>query len=192
MLRNLYDRVLALSASPNATYWLAVISFTESSFFPIPPDPLLLLMGLARPANALRYALVCTVASVLGGIAGYFIGYALYEQLALPLIRFYNYEEAVDRFRGMFQEWGFWIIMIKGLLPIPYKVVTIISGAANYNFPLFILASVVTRGARFFLIAVLLRRYGVSIRDFIERRLTLVTTVAGVAIVLGFVAIRLL
>ena len=192
MLRNLYDRVLALSASPNATYWLAVISFAESSFFPIPPDPLLLLMGLAQPANALRYALVCTVASVLGGIAGYFIGYGLYEQLALPLIRFYNYEEAVDRFRGMFQEWGFWIIMIKGLLPIPYKVVTIISGAASYNFPLFVLASVVTRGARFFLIAVLLRRYGVSIRDFIERRLTFVTTVAGVGIVLGFVALKLL
>lgn len=192
MLRRLYDRVLALSASPYAPYWLAIVSFAESSFFPIPPDPLLLLMGLAKPNRALRYALICTVASVVGGMLGYFIGFALYEQIALPLIRTYRYEEAAEKYRILFQEWGFWIIMIKGLLPIPYKVVTIISGAASYNFPLFIVASIITRGARFFIIALLLRRYGVSIRDFIERRLTLVTTVAGVAVIAGFLLIRLL
>ena len=192
MLHSLYRSVLALSASPHAPYWLAAISFAESSFFPIPPDPLLLLMGLARPDRALRYALICTISSVSGGILGYYIGYALYEQIAAPIIQLYHYEAAAERFRAMFNEYGLWIILIKGLTPIPYKIVTIMSGAAHFNMPVFILASFVTRGARFFLIALLLRRYGAPIRDFIERRLTLVTSVAAAGIVGGFVALKFL
>ena len=160
MLRSLYDRVLALSANRRAPAWLAVISFAESSFFPIPPDALLLPMALSRPDRAYRLALICTVASVLGGVLGYFIGYALYEQLAMPVIRFYHYEAAAEAFKAKFNEWGLWVILIKGLTPIPYKIVTITSGAVGFNFLVFVAASVVTRGARFFLIAFLVRRFG--------------------------------
>ena len=190
MLRRLYDSVLALAASRRAPLWLAVISFAESSFFPIPPDALLIPMALARPDRAFRLALVCTVASVLGGALGYLIGYALYDQLALPLIRLYHYEAAAAAFQERFNEYGLWVILIKGLTPIPYKIVTIASGAAHFNFLVFIAASLATRGARFFLIALLLRRFGPPVREFIERRLTLVTTVAALGIVLGFVILR--
>ena len=192
MLRRLYDRVLALSASPRAPLWLAMVSFTESSFFPTPPDPLLLLMGLARPARAYRFALICTLASVAGGALGYLIGYALYDQVAAPLIRFYHYEAAAAALVRTFNTYGFWFILLKGLLPIPYKIVTIASGLAHYDFALFILASVITRGARFFLVAALLRRYGDAVRDFIERRLMLVTTVTALGIVGGFALLRLI
>lgn len=191
MLRNLYDRVLALSANRRAPAWLAVISFAESSFFPVPPDALLLPMALSRPDRAYRLALICTIASVLGGALGYFIGYALYEQLAEPVIRFYRYEAAAEAFKDKFNEWGLWVILIKGLTPIPYKIVTIISGAVGFNFLVFMVASVVTRGARFFLVAYLVRRFGEPVREFIERRLTLVTSAAAASIVLGFVALKL-
>lgn len=190
MLRRLYDRVLALAASRRAPLWLAVISFAESSFFPIPPDALLVPMALARPDRAFRLALICTVASVLGGALGYLIGYALYDQLALPLIRLYHYEAAAAAFQERFNEYGLWVILIKGLTPIPYKIVTIASGAAHFNFLIFLAASLVTRGARFFLIALLLRRFGAPVREFIERRLTLVTTVAALGVVAGFIVLR--
>ena len=130
MLRTLYNRVLALAASPRAPLWLAVISFTESSFFPIPPDALLVPMALARPDRAWRLALICTIASVLGGIFGYFIGYALFDVLATPLLRAYHYEAAFARFKDTYAEWGLWVILVKGMTPIPYKIVTIASGAA--------------------------------------------------------------
>lgn len=192
MLHSLYRRVLALAAHPQAVLWLAAISFAESSFFPIPPDALLIPMILARPDRAFRLALICTLASVAGGVLGYVIGYALYEQLAAPVIRFYHYEAAAEAFRLKFQEWGLWVILIKGLTPIPYKIVTITSGAAGFNFAVFVAASLVTRAARFYLIAVLLRRYGEPVREFIEQRLTLVTSVAAAGIVGGFVALRFL
>ena len=190
MLRRLYHRVLALSASRHAPVWLALVSFAESSFFPVPPDALLVPMCLARPARAVRLALLCTVASVLGGILGYGIGALLWEQAALPLFRFYHYESAAAAFVERFREWGLWIILIKGLTPIPYKIVTIASGAAGYPFAAFVGASVLTRGARFLLVALLLRRYGDAVRDFIERRLTLVTTASAVAVVAGFLILR--
>ena len=191
MLRRLYDRILALAASPRAPLWLALVSFAESSFFPVPPDALLIPMAIARPDRAYRYALICTIASVVGGMLGYLIGYALYDTLAAPLIHFYHYEAAADAFVQKFQEWGLWVILIKGLTPIPYKIVTITSGLAHFNFGVFILASVITRGARFFLLAFLLRRFGAPVRAFIERRLTLVTSVSAVAIVAGFLVLRL-
>ena len=192
MLQRLYQRVLALAASRHAPIWLAVISFAESSFFPIPPDALLVPRALARPERAWRLALICTVSSVLGGILGYYIGYALFDVLATPLLRAYHYEAAFARFKDTYAEWGLWVILVKGLTPIPYKIVTIASGAASYNFGIFVAASIVTRGARFFLVATLLHFYGDRVREFIERRLTLVTTLVAVGIVFGFVVLKLI
>jgi membrane protein YqaA with SNARE-associated domain len=192
MLRRLYDSVLALAGSRRAPVWLAVISFAESSVFPIPPDALLIPMCLARPHHAWRFALICSVSSVLGGALGYFIGYALFEVLAQPIIRLYHYEAAFERFKDTYAEWGLWVILVKGATPIPYKIVTIASGAASFNFVVFMLASIATRGARFFLVAALLRFYGEPVRVFIERRLTLVTTLGVLGIVGGFALLKLL
>ena len=192
MLRRLYDRVLALAASRLAPVWLAVISFAESSIFPIPPDALLIPMCLARPDRAWRLAAICTVSSVLGGALGYLIGYALFEVIAEPIIRLYHYEAAFARFRDTYAEWGLWVILIKGATPIPYKIVTIASGAASFNFAVFMAASIATRGARFFLVAGLLRLYGEPVREFIERRLTLVTTLGVLGVVGGFALLKLL
>jgi len=177
MLRRLYDRVLLLAASPQAPLWLALVSFAESSFFPVPPDALLVPMALARPDRAWRLAAICTAASVVGGMLGYLIGYALYAQVALPLIQFYHMQERMDAFVQGFNRWGLLIILVKGLTPIPYKIVTITSGLAGFSFPLFVAASVVTRGARFFLLAALLRRFGTPVRAFIEQRLLLLRLV---------------
>ena len=192
MLRALYDRVLALAAHRRASAWLAGVSFAESSVFPIPPDAMLIPMCIARPERAYRYAAVCTAASVLGGVLGYLIGLYLFEALAEPVLRAYGYADALARFQGWYDRWGALVILIKGLTPIPYKIVTIASGAAKFSFPVFLAASIATRGARFFLLAFLLRRFGPPIRDFIERRLTLVTPGAAAGIVLGFVALRAL
>lgn len=192
MIRKLYDWVLRLAAHPRAELWLAVVSFAESSFFPIPPDAMLVPMCLARPDRAFRYAMICTIASVVGGMAGYLIGWGLYEALAAPVIRFYQYEAQYEAFKALFDEYGLWVILIKGLTPIPYKIVTIASGAVHFDFLVFVLASIVTRGARFYLVAFLVRRFGPPIRAFIEERLTLVTTVAAAAIVGGFLALRFL
>jgi len=192
MLRRLYDRVLALAAHRHAERWLAVVSFTESSFFPIPPDAMLLPMVLARPERAWTIATICTVASVVGGFFGYAIGYFLFEAVGRPLVEFYNYGDAFARFHEQFNEWGLWIILIKGLTPIPYKIVTIASGVAKFDLLVFALASVATRGARFFLVAGLLKAFGTPLRGFIERYLTLVTTAFAVLIVAGFLAIKYL
>jgi membrane protein YqaA with SNARE-associated domain len=192
MLQRLYARTLALSASPRAPWWLFLVSFAESSFFPIPPDVLLIPMILARPERAWRLAAICTVASVIGGAFGWLIGYALFDLLAQPILALYGYGAKFAAFQESYREWGLWIILIKGVTPIPYKIVTIASGAANFSFPLFMAASVVTRGARFFLLAVLLHYFGASIRDFIERRMTLVTTGIAAGVIGGFLILRYL
>ena len=192
MLHRLYARTLALASSPRALWWLAAIAFAEASFFPIPPDVLLIPMALSRPERAWRFAAVCTIASVIGGALGYFIGYALFDQLARPLIGFYGYAARFDAFQAMYAQYGLWIILIKGLTPIPYKIVTIASGAAHFDFALFMAASVATRGARFFLVATLLHFFGDSVRDFIEKRLTLVTSCIAVGVVGGFLLLRVL
>ncbi len=192
MLRNLYNHVLALAAHPRAPTWLGVISFAESSFFPIPPDAMLVPMCLARPPRALFYALVCTIASVLGGVLGYAIGFWLFDALAMPVLRAYGYGDALARFTAWYDQWGVWVILIKGLTPIPYKIVTIASGAAQFDFLTFLLASIVTRGTRFFVLALLLRKFGEPIREFIEKRLTLITTVAAAGIIGGFLVLKLL
>jgi membrane protein YqaA with SNARE-associated domain len=190
MLRRIYDWIIALSASRHALPALAAIAFAESSFFPIPPDAFIIPMVLAQPKRAWRIALVATSASVLGGIAGYAIGYYLYETLGQWLISVYGLGSNFEAFRTSYAKWGLWIILIKGLTPIPYKIVTIASGLAGYNLPVFVLASIATRGARFFIVAGLLRLYGEPIRDFIERRLTLVTTAFLLLLVGGFLFVR--
>jgi membrane protein YqaA with SNARE-associated domain len=177
---------MALAASPNAAWWLALIAFAESSFFPIPPDALLVPMALARPRSAWKFAAICTAASVTGGALGYLIGFAVFDQIARPILNFYGYGSSYAAFQAMFQEYGLRIILVKGLTPIPYKIVTIAAGAARFDFWLFMGASVLTRGARFFLVATLLHFFGDTVRDFIERRLTLVTSVLAVAVVGGF------
>ena len=190
MLRSLYDRVIVLSASRFAPVWLAVVAFAESSFFPIPPDVLLVPMALARPERAYRFALICTVASVIGGMLGYLIGYGLYEAVALPLIDFYHLQDKAAAMVAQFQQYGLYVILAKGLTPIPYKLVTIASGMAHFDFGMFVAASVVTRGVRFFAEAAALRYFGDSARHFIEERLGLVTMVFLVCLILGFVALR--
>ena len=192
MLRRLYDRVLALSASPRAPWWLALVSFAESSFFPVPPDALLLPMVAARPHRAWRLAAICTAASVAGGVFGYYIGYALYDQFAAPVIRFYHYEAAADAFKRNIQDYGVWLILIKGVTPIPFKIVTITAGLAHMDLVPFILACLATRGARFFLEAAVLRRYGAPVLAMVEKRLALVAITSVAAIVLGFVLLKLL
>ncbi|MEA2767442.1 MAG: hypothetical protein QOD93_404 [Acetobacteraceae bacterium] len=192
MLRRLYARVMALAASPYAGWWLALIAFAEASFFPIPPDALLVPMALARPRSAWKFAAICTVASVAGGALGYLIGFAVFDQIAQPILRMYGYGAAYAAFQAKFQEYGMWIILIKGLTPIPYKIVTIAAGAARFDFLLFMMASALTRGVRFFLVATLLHFYGDAVRDFIERRLTLVTSALALGVVGGFLALKLL
>jgi membrane protein YqaA with SNARE-associated domain len=192
MLQRLYMRTLALAASPRAPWWLAVIAFAESSFFPIPPDALLVPMALARPERAWRLAAICTAASVTGGALGYAIGYFVFDQLARPLIELYGYGDRFAAFQELYGRYGLWVILIKGLTPIPYKIVTIASGAARFDFWVFMAASIATRGARFFIVAALLRAFGTPVRDFIERRLTLVTSLLAAGILGGFLALRLL
>jgi membrane protein YqaA with SNARE-associated domain len=186
MLQRLYDKVIALSESPKALPALAAVSFAESSFFPIPPDVVLVPMALAQPHKARLYALVCTIASVLGGLVGYAIGALLYDTVGQWLISVYGYGQGVEAFREAYDKWGAWIILIKGMTPIPYKIVTIASGFAGYNLFWFTVLSLITRGARFFLEAELLRHFGEPIREFVEKRLTLVTTGFLAAIVGGF------
>jgi len=190
MLRRLYDWMMRRAHHPKALWVLAAIAFAESSFFPVPPDVMLVPMSLSNRRKAFTFASVCTLASVAGGMLGYFIGYTLYETIGSAIVDFYGLQASMDDFKAGFAKWGLWIILLKGLTPIPYKVVTILSGVAGYNFTLFVMASIATRGLRFFLLATLLYFYGTPVRDFIERRLTLVTTLFALVIVGGIVAVK--
>jgi len=190
MLKRLYARILALSATPAAPFWLAAIAVAEGSFFPVPPDLLLIPMVLARRDRAWVLAAICTAASLCGGAIGWLIG-AEMIQLATRLIHFYHAEHALEVYRLRFAQYGFYVILLKGLTPIPYKIISIAAGAAHYSLPLFLLASLITRGFRFFLVAGLLRQFGAPIQDFIERRLTILALVTAVLIVVGvLVAVR--
>jgi membrane protein YqaA with SNARE-associated domain len=193
MLRRLYHRTLLLAASRQAPWWLAAVAFAESSFFPVPPDVLLLLMGLARPRRAWAYAAICTLGSVAGGALGYAIGYFLFDRLMRTAAAHLLFgPDPLGAFQVWYAQWGLWVILIKGLTPIPYKLVTIASGAAHFDFWVFMGASVVTRGARFFLVAAVLRCFGAPARAFIERWLTWVTTAVAAGIVGGLLAVKLL
>lgn len=190
MLRRLYDWMMAMARHRHAIWWLAAVSFVESSFFPIPPDIMLIPMILAQPRRAFWIATVCTVSSVAGGFLGYAIGYWLLEALGRPVLAFYGQTRNLEAFQQMFQEYGWWIIVIKGATPIPYKLITIASGAAHFPLWAFAVASVISRGMRFFLVAALLWQFGEPIRRFVEERLTLVTTAFVVLLVGGFVAVK--
>jgi membrane protein YqaA with SNARE-associated domain len=188
MFRRLYDWVIALAGHRHALPAMGAVSFLESSVFPIPPDVMLVPMVLANRRRAFQIALVCTVTSVLGGMLGYAIGYYLFETLGAWVVRVYGLEAARDSFVAGFESYGTWIILIKGLTPIPYKLVTITSGFAGYNFFLFVVLSLITRGMRFYALAFLLNRYGDQARAIIEERLTFWATSFAVVLVAGIIA----
>ncbi|MHA6720628.1 YqaA family protein [Sphingomonas sp. RS6] len=171
---------------------LAAVSFAESSFFPIPPDAMMIPMVIARRERAWTIAAVCTVASVLGAMLGYAIGYFLLESIGAWIIELYHMQNKVVQFQTTYAEYGAAIILLKGLTPIPFKLVTIASGIAKFNFALFVILCAVTRGARFFIIAALLKRYGAPVQAFIEQRLNLFAWGFLLLIVGGFVAVAYL
>lgn len=187
MLRRIYDWCIDAAHKPYALWLMGAVSFAESSFFPIPPDVMLIPMSLARPERAWVYATLCTVTSVAGGVVGYMIGALLYDSVGHWLIQLYGYGDKVEAFRAGYAEYGAWIILLKGLTPIPFKLVTITSGFANYNIWMFIGLSVIARGGRFFLVAILLNRYGVWIRETIEKRLGMWVALAVGVLLLGFI-----
>jgi membrane protein YqaA with SNARE-associated domain len=194
MLRSLYDWTLSLAARKSAEWWLFIIAFVESSVFLIPAEVLLVPMGLARPERAYRYAILATTGSVLGGIAGWFLGYYAYELIARPVLEFYGSLHTFEALRSSSSRDAILLMLItSGLAHLPpMKVVTILSGAAAVNIWFFIASAIVARGARFALLAWLLRRYGEPIREFIEKRLGLIAIAAAVVIVLLYVALKLL
>jgi membrane protein YqaA with SNARE-associated domain len=191
-MRRLYDWVIRLAGHPRAIPAMGVVSFAESSFFPIPPDVMLVPMILANRRKAFTIALVCTICSVLGGLLGYAIGFYFFETIGAWVVKTYGLQAGLEKFRDEFARYGTWVILIKGLTPIPYKLVTIASGAAHFDLFTFVWASIVTRGARFFLVAALLWKFGEPIRAFIEKRLTLVMWLFLIVLIGGFVAVKFL
>ncbi len=191
MLRPLYNWMMKQAAKPHAEIILAVISFTEASCFPLPPDIMLAPMVLSRPERAWRYALVCAAASILGGCLGYFIGYSL-EPIGLAILKFFGHSEGIDAYRKFYGHWGFFIILGQGITPIPYKLTTIATGLAHFPVWQFILASCITRTARFMLVAALCKKFGAEILAVVEKRMMLVGSIVLAAVVLGFVLLKLL
>ncbi len=189
-LRRLYDWTLGLAAHKNATAGLAGISFIESSFFPIPPDVILVPMSVARRDKAFYYATVCTISSVLGGFLGYAIGYFLYETVGLKIIQFYGADGNFAELKAKYDEWGGWIILAKGMTPIPYKILTILSGVMQQNLLIFTMASIGARAMRFYMLAFLIWKYGAPIQAFIEKNLTLVTIAFFALLIGGIYAIK--
>ncbi|QGX98127.1 DedA family protein [Roseovarius faecimaris] len=192
MLRRLYDWTLRMADHPHALWVLAVVSFVESSVFPIPPDVLMIPMILARPSRAWLIALVALVSSVLGGLLGYAIGALAYEQLGQPILESLGKGDAMAEFSTRFNDFGFWAVLTAGITPFPYKVITIMSGWTGMPLFTFIATSILARGIRFFLVAGLLWKYGTPVRDFIEKRLGLVTIAFVVLLFGGFYLIKLL
>ncbi|MEX0753309.1 MAG: YqaA family protein [Xanthobacteraceae bacterium] len=188
MIRCLYNWCIAAAGKPHASWIMGTVSFVESSFFPVPPDVMLIPMSLARPDRAYFYATLCTVTSVAGGLLGYFIGAYLYDSLGLWLMQLYGYGSKIEAFREAYREWGAWIIVLKGMTPIPYKIVTIASGFTNYPILPFILLSFIARGMRFYFVAFLLSRYGTRARAILEERLEFWVTVGAIVLVAGIIA----
>ncbi|MEJ6398957.1 YqaA family protein [Yoonia sp. 208BN28-4] len=192
MLRRLYDWTLGLAQSPYALWALAVVAFVESSFFPIPPDVLMIPMIIAAPRRAFLIAGVATVSSVLGGLFGYVIGAFLFDTIGQPIFDFYGKADAVAEFSANFNTYGAWAVLIAGITPFPFKVITIMSGVTGLSLPIFIFSAIAARALRFFIVAVLLWQFGAPIRDFIERRLGLVFVIFCVLLIGGFFLVGLL
>ena len=190
MIRGLYSWTMSLAESRYALWALALVAFIESSVFPIPPDVLMIPMIIAAPRRAWLIAGVATASSVLGGLLGYWIGSAFYDVVGQPVLEFYGKTEYFEEFRGSYDEWGAWAVLIAGVTPFPYKVITILSGLTGLDIVVFTLSSIVARGLRFFIVAGLLRVFGAPIRAFIEERLGLVFTVFCLLLVGGFVALK--
>ena len=192
LTRRIYDHTLNLASRKNALTWLFVISFIESSFFPIPPDIMIIPMVLATPKEAYKIAGVATVASVLGGYFGYFIGVYGFELIARPLLEFYGYMKQFGEFENYYHEYGAWIVFGAGITPFPYKIITIASGVVRLDLVVFTVASVIARGMRFYFIAWLLKRFGDPMKVFIEKNLNLLSILFLLLLIGGFAAVKLL
>ncbi|WP_107496072.1 YqaA family protein [Thalassobius sp. I31.1] len=192
MIRALYDWVIGLAAHPRALWILALVSFVESSVFPIPPDVLMIPMILAAPSRAFVIAGVALVSSVLGGMFGYYIGWGLFETVGRPVLEFYGKDAYFEEFSERYNAWGAWAVLVAGVTPFPYKVITILSGATGLNFVVFMVASIIARGLRFFIVAWLLWKFGTPIRDFIEKRLGLMFTLFVIILGAGFYLVKFL
>src|SRR6185295_3029956 len=186
-LRGLYNWMLKLAGSKYAEPWLFGIAFAESSFFPIPPDVMLAPMCFARPERSYRYALVCTIASVLGAMLGYAIGYFVFESVGQAILNFFGYGGKEEELRASYAQYGVWIIFLKGITPIPFKLVTIVSGAMAFSVPIFLAASIVTRGLRFLLVAWLFKTFGPALAPVIEKRIGLFMLLFLVVLIGGFI-----
>ena len=192
MLKPLYDWTMRLAEHPRALWVLAIISFVESSVFPIPPDVLMIPLILAAPHRAWLIALVATVSSVLGGLLGYGIGFFAFEQIGQPILEALGKLDRIEEFNATFNDAGFWAVLGAGITPFPYKVITIMSGWTGMPIMTFLVTSIVARGLRFFIVAALLWKFGAPVRDFIERRLGLVFIAFFVLLIGGFFALRIL
>lgn len=191
-MQRIYNKILHYSNHPQAVWILFFISFLESFISPIPPDLLMILIIVANRSVALKMALWCTVASVLGGVIGYYIGYAFYQTIGIEIIHTYGYESQALRFQELVKEWGFWLIALKSLTPIPFKVVTILSGLASMDFWTFVCASIIGRGSRFLVFALFTWYFGAMMRDFVHKRMGLVIGVMIAVIIFGFWLIKVL
>ncbi|PID37014.1 MAG: cytochrome B [Rhodobacterales bacterium] len=192
MLRGLYDWTIRLAEHPRALWALAIIAFLESSMFPIPPDVLMIPMIIAAPNRAFLIAGVALISSVLGGMLGYAIGWGVFESVGRPILEFYGKTDSFGQFADTYNAYGAWAVLIAGVTPFPYKVITILSGSTGLDFAVFMVASVLARGLRFFLVAGLLWKFGAPIRDFIEKRLGLMFTLFCVLLIGGFYVIKFL
>ena len=190
MIRRLYDWTLSLVDTPYALWALAAVAFIESSVFPIPPDVLMIPMILARPNRAFAIAGVALLASVLGGMLGYAIGAFAYESIGEPILTSLGRADSMAEFSTRFNDMGFWAVLVAGVTPFPYKVITIMSGWTGMPLGTFIVTSIIARGLRFFIVAALLWKFGAPIRDFIERRLGLIFTLFCVLLIGGFFVVR--
>lgn len=190
MLKKMYDQVMDLADHPKAFWILAIMAFTESSFFPIPPDVLLVPMVLAAPTRAWKIAFICSVSSLFGGLFGYAIGAYFFDLIGQPIVDFYSLQTQFERFQALYNEWGAIIVGVAGFSPIPYKVFTIASGVTGLDIVTFTITSAISRSARFFLVAWLLWKYGAPIRDFIEKRLGILTILFCVFLVGAFVLLK--
>ncbi len=190
MLKKLYDWMLDKAGHPQATKWLAGISFAESSFFPIPPDVMLAPMCLAKPKRAYWYALICTVSSVLGALLGYAIGFFLFETIGVAILDFYGLADKFDVFAESFNEQGWLVVLLAGFTPLPFKVITIAAGSTAMPLYILIFAAIIARSARFFLVAILLARFGAPMKEWIDKNFALATTLGGIIFVGGFVAVK--
>ena len=190
MIRKLYDWVLHWAETPYGSWALFILAFAESSFFPIPPDVLLIALAISIPAKAFRYAALCSAGSVLGGIGGYIIGYQFMDLMGFRILNFYGLTDKYEFISTLYNHYNAWAVGVAGFTPIPYKVFTISAGAFKINFPVFVFASFVSRSARFFLVGLLIFVYGSGIRSFIDRYFNLLTIVFFILLIGGFILIK--